>query len=189
MKNLIVLRNLNIHLGVRIMQTNTQKMKFSIKDFFSKCDQICSFSRIWSHFLKKYLMEKTPVLRSRSFKIWLKTQIISLRLNLLVLIKKSFVYLRERTFLLELSNGLNFLRYEATFAKNLFFSNLVFDIQNTKNTLKWLRFISTCKTLSPPIFSRKNSTFRLISAALEITRKVYLQAKGLASTINVLVVQ
>ena len=34
-----------------------QKMKFSIKDFFSKCDQICSFLRIWSHLLKKSLME------------------------------------------------------------------------------------------------------------------------------------
>ena len=34
-----------------------QKMKFSIKDFFSKCDQICSFLRIWSHLLKKFLME------------------------------------------------------------------------------------------------------------------------------------
>ena len=32
-------------------------MKFSIKDFFSKCDQIRSFQRIWSHFLKKSLME------------------------------------------------------------------------------------------------------------------------------------
>ena len=32
-------------------------MKFSIKDFFSKCDQIRSFLRIWSHLLKKYLME------------------------------------------------------------------------------------------------------------------------------------
>ena len=32
-------------------------MKFSIKDFFSKCDQICSFLRIWSHLLKKSLME------------------------------------------------------------------------------------------------------------------------------------
>ena len=30
-----------------------QKMKFSIKDFFSKCDQIDSFLRIWSHLLKK----------------------------------------------------------------------------------------------------------------------------------------
>ena len=30
-----------------------QKMKFSIKDFFSKYNQICSFLRIWSHILKK----------------------------------------------------------------------------------------------------------------------------------------
>ena len=35
----------------------TQKMKFTIKDFFSKCDQIRSFLRIWSHLLKKPLME------------------------------------------------------------------------------------------------------------------------------------
>ena len=32
--------------------TTAQKMKFSIKDFFSKCDL-----RIWSHLLKKPLME------------------------------------------------------------------------------------------------------------------------------------
>ena len=32
-------------------------MKFSIKDFFSKCDQILSFLRIWSHLLKKSSME------------------------------------------------------------------------------------------------------------------------------------
>ena len=32
-------------------------MKFSIKDLFSKCDQIRSFLRIWSHLLKKSLME------------------------------------------------------------------------------------------------------------------------------------
>ena len=32
-------------------------MKFSIKDFFSKCDQIHSFLRIWSHLLMKSLME------------------------------------------------------------------------------------------------------------------------------------
>ena len=36
--------------------TNTaHKMNFSIKDFFSKCDQIRSFLRIWSHLLKKSL--------------------------------------------------------------------------------------------------------------------------------------
>ena len=32
-------------------------MKFSIKDFFSKCDQIRRKLRIWSHLLKKSLME------------------------------------------------------------------------------------------------------------------------------------
>ena len=34
-----------------------QKMNFSIKDFFSKCDQIRSFVRIWSHLLKKSWIE------------------------------------------------------------------------------------------------------------------------------------
>ena len=34
-----------------------QKMQFSIKDFFSKWDQIRSFLGIWSHLLKKFLME------------------------------------------------------------------------------------------------------------------------------------
>ena len=36
-----------------------QKMKFSIKDFFSKCDQIRRKPnlQIWSHLLKKSLME------------------------------------------------------------------------------------------------------------------------------------
>ena len=33
-------------------------MKFSIKDFFSKCDQIRRKLRIWSHLLKKSSMEK-----------------------------------------------------------------------------------------------------------------------------------
>ena len=34
-----------------------QKMKFSIKDFFSKCDKISNFWRISSHLLRKSLME------------------------------------------------------------------------------------------------------------------------------------
>ena len=34
-----------------------QKMKFSIKVFFSKCDQIRSFLRIWTHTLKNSLRE------------------------------------------------------------------------------------------------------------------------------------
>ena len=32
-------------------------MKFSIKDFSSKSDQICSFLQIMSHLLKKFLSE------------------------------------------------------------------------------------------------------------------------------------
>ena len=32
-------------------------MKFSIKDFFSKCNQICRKLRIWSHLLKRSSME------------------------------------------------------------------------------------------------------------------------------------
>ena len=35
----------------------TQKMKFSIKDFFIECEQIQSLLRIWSHLLKKSLIE------------------------------------------------------------------------------------------------------------------------------------
>ena len=34
-----------------------QKMKFFSKDFFSKCDQLRSFLRIWLHLQKKSLME------------------------------------------------------------------------------------------------------------------------------------
>ena len=38
-------------------QNTTQKMKFSMKDFFSKCDQNRSFLRIWSHLLEKPFMK------------------------------------------------------------------------------------------------------------------------------------
>ena len=37
--------------------TLPKKMKFSIKNFFSKCDQIHSFLQIWSYLLKKSLMK------------------------------------------------------------------------------------------------------------------------------------
>ena len=39
------------------MAYTAQKMKFSIKDFFRKCDKIRRKLRIWSHLLKKSLME------------------------------------------------------------------------------------------------------------------------------------
>ena len=49
-----------------------QNVKFSIKDFSSKCDQIRSFLRIWSHLLEKSLMENfifctVLVIKSRTF--------------------------------------------------------------------------------------------------------------------------
>ena len=39
------------------MSPTSQKMKFPINDFFSKCDQIRRKLQIWSHLLKKLLME------------------------------------------------------------------------------------------------------------------------------------
>ena len=40
-----------------ISMITAQKMKFSITDFFSKCDQIRTFLQNWLHLLKKSLME------------------------------------------------------------------------------------------------------------------------------------
>ena len=42
---------------IKVKGDTAQKMKFSITDFFSKCDKIRSFLRIWSHSRKKSLME------------------------------------------------------------------------------------------------------------------------------------
>ena len=36
-----------------VKEYSAQKMKFSIKDFFRKCNQTSSFLLIWSHLLKK----------------------------------------------------------------------------------------------------------------------------------------
>ena len=43
--------------GITSWDNTAQKMKFSIKDFLSKCDKICKKLWIWSHLLKKSLME------------------------------------------------------------------------------------------------------------------------------------
>ena len=40
-----------------VARFTAQKMQFSIKDFFSKYDQIRRKLRIWSYLLKKCLME------------------------------------------------------------------------------------------------------------------------------------
>ena len=49
-------RNL-MGIKIQILSDTAQKMEFSIKDFFSKCDQIRRKLRTWSHFLEKFLME------------------------------------------------------------------------------------------------------------------------------------
>ena len=41
----------------KILNITPEKMKFSITDFFSKCDQIRRKLRIWTHLLKKSVME------------------------------------------------------------------------------------------------------------------------------------
>ena len=50
-----------VHFGLedKVLESSdvntAQKLKFSIKDFFSKCDQIRRKLQIWSHLLKKSL--------------------------------------------------------------------------------------------------------------------------------------
>ena len=56
--------NLSKH-TIRQAYYTVQKMKFSNKDFSSKCDQIRSFLRIWSHLLKKSLMETSFFVQCR----------------------------------------------------------------------------------------------------------------------------
>ena len=59
-----MIRLRSLHLG--LTNYTAQKVKFSIKYFFSKWDQIHSKLQIWSHLLKKYLMENfCAVLRVR----------------------------------------------------------------------------------------------------------------------------
>ena len=55
-----------------------QKMKFSINDFSSKCDQIRSFLRIWPHLLEKSLIENF-IFCAVFMGIWKKNQKIELR--------------------------------------------------------------------------------------------------------------
>ena len=43
---------------IQIVIFNAQKLKFSIKDFFSKCNQIRRRLGIWSHLPKKSLINK-----------------------------------------------------------------------------------------------------------------------------------
>ena len=73
---------------IRAIITDTaQKTKFSIKDFFSKCDQICSFLRIWSHFLKTSLMKNFIFLCSAKYTISKRMNLKRKNSSIFVLIK------------------------------------------------------------------------------------------------------
>ena len=61
------------------------KMKFSIKHFFRKCDQIRYFLRIWSHLLKKTLMENFFLVQCRTL---LSGSILDLFINYEISLKK-----------------------------------------------------------------------------------------------------
>ena len=52
-----IFKRCNYYLAIYLQIRNCTKIKFSVKDFFSKCDQIHNFLRIWSYLLKKSLME------------------------------------------------------------------------------------------------------------------------------------
>ena len=66
-----------------------QKMNFSIKDYFSKCEQIGSFLQIWSHLLKKSLTEKAIFVQSVSCPV----EIIESK----YIYKKVNIYIKKRT--------------------------------------------------------------------------------------------
>ena len=54
--NSLLLHIVRLH-GVTLVHFTAQKMKSTIKDFFSKCDKIRGKLSIWSQLLKKLLME------------------------------------------------------------------------------------------------------------------------------------
>ena len=56
-------QNKKVH-GIPFGLSTAHKMKFSIKDLFCKCDQIRRKLRIWSHLLKKSLIENFTFLCS-----------------------------------------------------------------------------------------------------------------------------
>ena len=59
MLNMFKVINKNTRNKFIYLVLTAQKMKFFIKSFFSKCNKIPSFLRIWSHLLKKNPLWKT----------------------------------------------------------------------------------------------------------------------------------
>ena len=66
-----------------------QKMKFSIKNFFTKCDQIRRFLRIWSHLLKKSFMKSFIFLCSGTFYTEVYLTVEHVRQSFFIFIRRS----------------------------------------------------------------------------------------------------
>ena len=67
-----------------------QKMKSPIKDFFSKCDQIRRKLRIWSHLLKKSLMEDFIFCAVTLFTGAVLSQLTNIKIAIFLIIHLSF---------------------------------------------------------------------------------------------------
>ena len=73
-------------------------MKFSIKDFFSKCDQIRRKLRIWLHLLKKSLMENFSFCAAK----------IGLFLKILLIAESRWLFLKNAPFLMSVWLGFEY---------------------------------------------------------------------------------
>ena len=93
----------------KLYRVTARKMKFSIKEFFSKCDQIRRMLRIWSHLLKNSLMENLIFCAVRANNSFFKSIIVeSIYFNKIILIlinrayeklTKSYIEVVSREFL------------------------------------------------------------------------------------------
>ena len=82
-------------------------MKFSIKGFFSKCDQIRNFLRIWSHLLKKISNGKLHFLCSEIENI----DYIVTKLFIVATYSEKLPHLKSHEHLIKWSCEFDFLAY------------------------------------------------------------------------------
>ena len=118
------------------------KMKFSIKDFFSKCEQIRSCLRIWSHLPKKSLMENF-ILSAVNASVVYKTKMKRFSLNQLIskMVSLDTPIFRFQSNMLKSTQqelNKNFERGSSCILKIKYFQPGVFSIKIMPNKhLKW----------------------------------------------------
>ena len=71
--------------STHFLPITAQKTKFSIKDFFSKCDQIQFPERNWSHLLKKPLI-KNFIFMQCIFPFYFNTKLCSIAIAMLTML-------------------------------------------------------------------------------------------------------